>query len=258
MLQYFDNIAPGAKNFLTFNFAAGLTAGNLLSGTPTVSVTVLSGTDPNPAAILNGAPMIDSTSKLVLVPVAPAVDNVTYLLNVVCPTVNTDIVLPISWGLPVYSAPSGVVPNSGTESSYNDANFRMQFPAFADNAAYPVTSLQFAWDMATNWVSQCSRSFFGLRPRQLQQANDLMAAVIVYQLYGPNQSASQQGTSPGAITSASEGSVSASFQIPAVGNAGFNSMLLASPPYGRMLLALLQIGASVGPYIRGRPSYIPP
>jgi hypothetical protein len=43
--------------------------------------------------------------------------------------------------------------------------------------------------------------------------------------------------------------VSASFQLPDIGSSAFSSMLLASPPYGRMLLALLQISASVGPYI---------
>jgi hypothetical protein len=59
--------------------------------------------------------------------------------------------------------------------------------------------------------------------------------------------------------SATEGSVTAQFQLPEIGTSAFSSMLLASPPYGRMLLALLQISASVGPYIGScRPAYIPP
>jgi hypothetical protein len=165
-----------------------------------------------------------------------------------------------------------------TPPVYNDASFRAQFPAFASLTAYPQAALQFAWNMGGNWVNQnqpnapscipgywaapwCSS--FGLSVAQLQQAADLMGAVMTYQLYGPaangSQTPSQDGEAPGAVQSASEGSVSASFQLPAIGTSAFSSMLLASPPYGRMLLALLQIAASVGPYIRsGRPSYIPP
>jgi hypothetical protein len=108
-------------------------------------------------------------------------------------------------------------------------------------------------------------SGFSMSAAQLQQAADLMGAVITYQLYGPvvtgnaGQSFSQDGEAPGAVLSASEGSVNASFQLPDVGSSGFRSMLLASPPYGRMLLALLQVAASVGFYVpSGRPAYIPP
>jgi hypothetical protein len=107
---------------------------------------------------------------------------------------------------------------------------------------------------------------FGMSPKQLQQAADLMGAVMTYQFFGPvtatsggGQSSSQDGEAPGAVASATEGSISASFQLPAIGSSGFSSMLLASPPYGRALLALLQIAASVGPYFSsGRSAYIPP
>jgi hypothetical protein len=103
----------------------------------------------------------------------------------------------------------------------------------------------------------------GMTPAQLQRAADLMGAVIAYQFFGPAvagvPSYSQAGEAPGAVSSATEGSVSASFQLPAIGGSAFKSMLLASPPYGRTLLALLGVVASVGAYIpSGRPSYIPP
>jgi hypothetical protein len=147
---------------------------------------------------------------------------------------------------------------------YNDTLFRQQFPAFANETSYPAGALQFAWNMGANWMSQ-NQARWGLQGPQLQQAADLMGAVVTYQLYGPvatggsGQTPSQEGEAPGAVSSASEGSVSASFQLPAIGTSAFASMLLASPPYGRMLLALLQIAASVGPYIRsGRPAWIPP
>ncbi len=255
---------------------------------------------------------------------------------------------------------------------YNDANFRKQFPQFANPTSYPPSALQFAWDMGGNWVNQnqptvgppvpvtgesvgtgavstatfahtaaslpvipgsvviaagsvvatddgagnltgtgvtagtinyttgvlsityavdpavglpitlsysytsppCNPPLCGLwaapwctglsmRPAQLQQAADLMGAVICYQLYGPASggitTASQEGEAPGAVTSATEGSISATFQLPEIGSSAFKSMLLASPPYGRMLFALLQIAASVGAYIpSGRPAWIPP
>jgi Protein of unknown function (DUF4054) len=149
---------------------------------------------------------------------------------------------------------------------YNDANFREQFPAFASETAYPPAALEFAWNMGANWVSQTYSASWGIgsSAKRWQQAADLMGAVVVYQLYGPSvdgesQTPSQTGEAPGPVTGATEGSVSAQFQIPDVGDSAFNSMLLASPPYGRMLLALLQISASVGPYIPSRrPAWIPP
>jgi hypothetical protein len=150
---------------------------------------------------------------------------------------------------------------------YNDANFREQFPAFASTTAYPQAALQFAWDMGANWVDQTYSASWGMgsNSAKWQQAADLMGAVITYQLYGPvatggtAQTQSQDGEAPGAVQSATEGSVSAAFQLPAIGTSAFASMLLASPPYGRMLLALLQISASVGPYIPScRFAFVPP
>lgn len=148
-----------------------------------------------------------------------------------------------------------------TPPVYTDATFRQQFPAFANLTAYPAAALEFAWNMGANWLSQ-QQACWGLQGTKLQQAADLMGAVIVYQLYGPasgsNQTPSQEGEAPGAVSSATEGSVSAAFQLPDIGNSAFASMLLASPPYGRMLLALLQIAASVGPYIpSGRFARVP-
>jgi hypothetical protein len=132
--------------------------------------------------------------------------------------------------------------------------------------AYSYTALAGSCPPAPcGWAPGCFPPWctgLGMRPAQLQQAADLMGAVLTYQLYGPAaggaQSYSEAGEAPGAVSSATEGSVSASFQLPEIGSSAFASMLLASPPYGRMLLALLRIAASVGPYIpSGRPSYIP-
>lgn len=152
-----------------------------------------------------------------------------------------------------------------TPPVYNDTTFRQQFPAFANSVSYPEAALQFAWTMGANWINETGSACWGLGSNQAkwQQAADLMGAVITYQIYGPAasgaQTQSQDGEAPGAVSSATEGSVSASFQLPEIGTSAFASMLLASPPYGRMLLALLQISASVGPYIGSRRfSFVPP
>ena len=154
--------------------------------------------------------------------------------------------------------------------SYNDANFRQQFPAFANQTQYPAAALQFAWDMGANWISQEQPAIWGMSgglastgTTKIQQAADLMGAVIVAQLYGPaangQQTASSSGATSGPLSSASQGSVSASFTLPQFGTSTFRSWLLSAPPYGTMLLALLEQAASVGPYIAsGRPSWIPP
>ena len=154
--------------------------------------------------------------------------------------------------------------------AYNDANFRAQFPEFSSQTSYPSVALQFAWNMGSNWMSQEQPPIWGLGggltsngSAEAQQAADLMGAVIVFNLYGPasggQQTSSQQGGTPGPLTSASEGSVSVSFSIPALGTSAFRSWLLSSGRYGVMLLALLEHSASVGPYIAsGRPSWVPP
>lgn len=152
-----------------------------------------------------------------------------------------------------------------TPPVFDAANFRLQFPAFANATAYPTPALEFAWNMGANWMSQTPARWGvgAYKPAKLQMAADLMGAVVTYKLYGPalgsNQTPSQDGEAPGAVSSASEGSVSASFQLPEIGSSAFASMLLSAPPYGQMLLALLQVAASVGHYIpSGRFARVPP
>jgi hypothetical protein len=99
-MDFFDNLGASEKNTLTFNFAAGLLGVNILVA-PTVTVTVYEGTDPNPSAILNGTPGLDSTKTLVLVPVAPTVPDTQYQIKVVCTTQFTNVVLEKTAVLPV-------------------------------------------------------------------------------------------------------------------------------------------------------------
>jgi len=149
-----------------------------------------------------------------------------------------------------------------TAPVFNAANFRQQFPAYASSTLYPDAALQFAWDMGANWVSQSQDEWWGIgseNSAQLQQAADLMGAVVMYQLYGPGGTANANGGTSGPINSATQGSVSVSFTLPAFGSSALASVLLSSPPYGTMLLALLDVASSVGPYISsGRLAYVPP
>lgn len=154
-----------------------------------------------------------------------------------------------------------------TAPAYNDASFRQQFPAFANETAFPEETLSFAWTMGGNWLSQQCSPAWGLNSVQLQQAADLMGAVIVRQLFGPTRAAGETTiTSPsaaggiaGPLNSASDNGTTASYTLPAFGSSAFSSLLLSNPPYGPLLLALLQTAASVGPYIgSGRPAFVPP
>lgn len=151
--------------------------------------------------------------------------------------------------------------------AYNDANFRQQFPAFANPAQFPEATLSFTWDMGANWLSQQLPPSWGLsasNPNQLQQAADLMGAVIARQLYGPilpsgDQTPGKTGGVSGPLNAASDNGTSASYTLPAFGSSALASLLLSSPPYGPLLLSLLQVSASVGPYIgSGRPAFVPP
>jgi len=85
---------------LEFDFSPDLDTGVLLSGTPTVSVTV-SGADPTPNNIFNGLPRFDLTSTQVIVPVMGRVANCDYDIKVVVPTTDSLTVLALSGILPV-------------------------------------------------------------------------------------------------------------------------------------------------------------
>jgi Protein of unknown function (DUF4054) len=140
---------------------------------------------------------------------------------------------------------------------FNYASFIAQFPALA---SIPQATIQMAWDMGNNWINQQQATGWGIGSSvaaRLQQAADLMGAVILTQLYS---AAGPAGLS-GPLNAATQGSVNAAITLPDVGSSAFRTMLLSAPPYGAMLLALLQIAANVGPYIgsyRPGSSSVPP
>ena len=98
-----DNKDPSEKLTLTFDFSSGLGTDDLLAGTPTASVAVLIGRDPDPATVLNGAPAIDGTLTRVYLPVQAGNEGCDYLIKVVCATTNPSKVLALSAVLPVRS-----------------------------------------------------------------------------------------------------------------------------------------------------------
>lgn len=148
---------------------------------------------------------------------------------------------------------------------FNYANWIAQFPEFT---GIPQSVVQAAWTLGGNWFVNNYQASWGINnTAQLQLAADLMGAVICKQLFGTgaeytaNANNTTADNAPGAVESATEGSVTANFQLPDIGTSAFSSMLLASPPYGRLLLALLQIQAGVSPYIgscRPGSAFIPP
>jgi hypothetical protein len=69
-------------------FLNGTATGDSLSGTPTVTASVLYGADSSPQNILNGNPVISSSKTQVLQRVSGGVGGTTYLLTMTCPTVQ--------------------------------------------------------------------------------------------------------------------------------------------------------------------------
>ena len=125
-------------------------------------------------------------------------------------------------------------------------DFRTQFPAFDDPAAFRDEMLQL-WDdaaslhLAEGWM---------LGGPQYELAHKLMTAHLVHLASVANRGGSGS-TAGGAVQSASEGSVSVSFTTPPTKTAW--QFWLSSSPYGLQLWAMLTIAGSGGVYIGGLP-----
>lgn len=100
-MQRFDEKNPSESIVLTFDLSAGLATGETLTGTPTVTIALLSGTDPTPSAVLAGGNQLDSSKTLALVPVTGGVDSCDYEIKVVCSTTNALKILALPAILPV-------------------------------------------------------------------------------------------------------------------------------------------------------------
>jgi hypothetical protein len=99
----FDEKDPTEKVILTFDFSIDLAAGVTLSGSPSVQVDTVFGTDASPSSILNGSAQLDGTATKVLVPVQAGVDGCEYRVSVRCGTTSAQIYLELDAVLPVRS-----------------------------------------------------------------------------------------------------------------------------------------------------------
>lgn len=100
--RYFDEKDPGETVVLTFDFTKDLN-GETIAAPPVVAVTVYTGADASPAAILDGAAQLDGTAKKVLQSVQAGLAPVDYRLQV---TVDTSAgrTLVMAMTLPVRTA----------------------------------------------------------------------------------------------------------------------------------------------------------
>ncbi len=87
MSDRFKNAYTGEKLILAFDYSAELAAGETVTGTPTVEITVTDGVDPAPDALKNGLAEIVA-GGVVLQPIDPLVADVGYRLKVLADTSN--------------------------------------------------------------------------------------------------------------------------------------------------------------------------
>lgn len=124
--------------------------------------------------------------------------------------------------------------------TFDTAAFRQAFPAFVDTPDAAILV----------WVSIAEQSpmgsWFDCAQTTQQQ---LIVAHIGYLLTNANSVGNSQGG--GAVVSATEGSVSASFVAPPVKDG--LEYYLSSSTYGQMLWAMLRISAAGGVYVGGLP-----
>lgn len=144
--------------------------------------------------------------------------------------------------------------------AYNDANFRLIFPAFADPALWPEPTLQAYWDLGGDFITTTDSPCNGLNNGSLQFARDLMCAHLATLMGQPAISGGGGGEvesgipAGGVLTNASIGAVSVGIMAPPA--KGMWDYWFAQTPYGQQLLALLAIKGVGGLYVGGLPERI--
>lgn len=136
-----------------------------------------------------------------------------------------------------------------TATAFNAANFRAQFPEYADSTTYTDATLSAYWTMGTAYISQ-NNAGCNYTQAQAQLASDLICAHLA-KLY-----ASMVGTAAGdgagitgVVTGATEGSVNVTLAPPPT-TTGFQYWL-ASTAYGQQLRALLKAVGAAGVFYGG-------
>lgn len=135
---------------------------------------------------------------------------------------------------------------SGTTLVYNDADFRLQFPFFADMDAYPEQLLTMNFAAGTNYISDYNSGFLANGNRQ-------------FALYLMTAHLTQLGTfvtanngSPTTIeTQARIDKISVTVAPPPSKNQW--QYWLNTTPWGMQLFALLQVASAGGWFVGGLP-----
>ncbi len=140
---------------------------------------------------------------------------------------------------------------------YNDANFRALFPAFADVTKYPQATIQQYWDLATSYITDCTRTGYyegfacvNRQPKQQTNALNLMTAHLLYL-----NTLVAAGQPTGTLTGATIDKVSVQLQPPPAPNQW--QWWLNQSPYGQQLLALLQVAAAGGRFFTSGAPVVP-
>lgn len=87
-MQRFNDKSPLESVVLTFNYVLFLPPGIFLTGTPVITISLLTGSDPGVALVINGPPAIDLTGTLILQPVKGGLDANDYVVTATCPTTS--------------------------------------------------------------------------------------------------------------------------------------------------------------------------
>jgi hypothetical protein len=123
---------------------------------------------------------------------------------------------------------------------FNVTEFRVAFPAFADDAAFPDATLQGWFDVASVYISTTDYGALTLLPRtrslDLLTAHLAALSVIV-----------AAGNTPGQVQSATIDKISVTLTPPPDQSAF--TWWLNSTPYGAQLAALLSVHAVGGFYV---------
>ena len=129
--------------------------------------------------------------------------------------------------------------------TFNVTEFRLLFPAFANETQFPTVRLQMYWDSATCYITDIG-NYGWLQGRCRQLAINYMTAHLT-----AISVLIAAGQTPGLVQNATVDKVSVGLTPPPLKNQW--QWWLSTTPYGQELLALLQARSVGGWYIGGNP-----
>ena len=130
--------------------------------------------------------------------------------------------------------------------TYDDADFRAQFPYFSNTAIYPEAVLSMYFTMGTNWVSNYNWGFLNGASRQLALYQMTAHLTALFGLIAQNN-----GAAPNIETEAAIDKVRVTVQPPK-SQSQFQQWLNQTP-WGQQLLALLLLKSAGGFVVGGAP-----